>query len=628
MTTDHNPLDAINTTDGNAERLATLKNLYPDLFTNEGKLNITELQMLADPNSINETEKFEFKWFGKSQAKRNAFAPTNATLVFDKARSVNPQNSQHIIIEGENLEVLKLLKEGYREKIKCIYIDPPYNTGKDFVYSDNFTQDKKAYWQDNGTVDAGVKVDSNSESYGRYHSQWLNMMFSRLLIARDLLREDGVIFISIDDNEVHHLRKLCDEVFGESCFVAQFPWRKRTAKSDVPFGVSQDFEWIICCGKTDLMVGIAHERKYYQTEDYLNDPWRLSDLTKQTSADERPNSAFDMVNPKTGKVYPFNPKRTWVVSKDTFESYYKKGKIVFPDDYAFLNITIPAYRVFESEDKAKALKKYGSENAMKAISTLLPKEVGMTEDGNADMMNLFGFVAFSFPKPVSLISYLIDIINDDEAIILDFFGGAGTTCHAVMELNKLDDGNRKSIIVQIPEQTKETSEAYKAGYKKISDITIARNQKVVEKLKTEGVETGFKVFKLAMSNFPRVLFELDPKQDEASNLARLQQYIDEKERQLFNTFDEANLLTEILIKRGFNLNYVATKAEQCTKNNVLWIEDGNKKAFVCLDDKLQDETVAYFTKNTHEHFICLERALDTTKKWNLKHAMGHLFFAF
>ena len=197
-----------------------------------------------------------------------------------------------------------------------------------------------------------------------------------------------------------------------------------------------------------------------------------------------------------------------------------------------------------------------------------------------------------------------------------------------MELNKADGGTRQFILVQIPEQTDEASEAYKAGYKKISDITIARNQKVAEKLKAEGVETGFKVFKLAMSNFPRVLFELDPKLDEAGNLVRLQQYINEKERQSFNTFDEANLLTEILIKRGFNLNYVATKAEQFTKNNVLWVTDYNKKTFVCLDDKLADESMAYFSKNTSEHFICLERALDTTKKWNLKHALGHLFFAF
>ena len=218
--------------------------------------------------------------------------------------------------------------------------------------------------------------------------------------------------------------------------------------------------------------------------------------------------------------------------------------------------------------------------------------------------------------------------NMQDDIILDFFGGSGTTGHAVMELNKVDDGNRQFILVQIPEQTDEATEAYKAGYKKISDITIARNKKVAEKLQAEGVETGFKVFKLAMSNFPRAMFELDPKLDEAGNLQRLQQYINEKERQLFNTFDEANLLTEILIKRGFNLNYQTSKAEQFTKNNVLWVTDGNKQAYVCLDSKLADDTVIYFMNNTTEHFICLERALDTTKKWNLKHAMGHLFFAF
>jgi adenine-specific DNA-methyltransferase len=250
-----------------------------------------------------------------------------------------------------------------------------------------------------GGVEAGIKVDTNPDSDGRYHSNWLNMIYPRLLLARQLLKDDGVIFVSIDDNEVHNLRKVMDEVFGEENFVAEFPWKKRTAKSDVPYGVSQDYEWIFCYTKSGFNAGLEYERKYYQTSDYPNDGWRLSDLTTQRSAEERPNSAFDMIDPKSGKTYPYNPKRIWGVSKDTFERYYDKGKIVFPDDYDFLNISIPSYRVFESEDKEKALKKYGSEDAMKTASTQLPKEVGMSENGNKEIVELFGGKIFSFPNP-------------------------------------------------------------------------------------------------------------------------------------------------------------------------------------------------------------------------------------
>ena len=206
--------------DWNKERLTQLKNLFPDLFTNEGKLNIDELKKVVDPSSVSETERYEFRWFGKSAAKRNAYTPSNATLMYDDIRSVNPNESENIIIEGENLEVLKLLSDSYREQVKCIYIDPPYNTGKDFVYSDNYTEDKKPYWEQTGVTENGVKIDTNIDSDGRYHSNWLNMMYSRLLLSRTMLKPDGVIFISLDENEIHHLRKLCDEVFGEQNFIS------------------------------------------------------------------------------------------------------------------------------------------------------------------------------------------------------------------------------------------------------------------------------------------------------------------------------------------------------------------------------------------------------------------------
>lgn len=349
-------------------------------------------------------------------------------------------------------------------------------------------------------LDEAKRILEFTQSKSNSHSAWLTFMYPRLYIARELLREDGVIFISIDDNEQAQLKMLCDEVFGEENFVAQFPWRKRTAKSDVSFGVSQDFEWIISYGRPDFLAGIAHERKYHSTPDFPNDKWRLSDLTTQRSAEERPNSAFNMVDPKTNKIYQFNPKRTWGVSKDTFDSYYQQGKIVFPDDYDFLNITIPAYRVFESEDHAKALKKYGVEASIKAASTQLPKEVGLSENGNKDIVELFGGKLFSFPKPVSLVKYFIDLINnkDEGSLILDFFAGSGTTAHAVMVLNAEDGGNRRFITVQIDEPTDPKSEARKSGYETIFDITKARIEKGAAKIKLDNPDyqsdLGFKIF--------------------------------------------------------------------------------------------------------------------------------------
>lgn len=617
-----NPLAAIQTTDGNAERLATLKQLYPDLFTNEGKLNLTELQKLADPSSVNETEKFEFKWFGKSQAKRNAFSPTNASLAYDPARSVNPDQGEHIIIEGENLEVLKLLKQGYRERIKCIYIDPPYNTGKDFVYSDNFTQDKKAYWQDNGTVDAGVKVDTHTESDGRYHSHWLNMMFSRLLIARELLRDDGVIFISIDDNEVHHLRKLCDEVFGEDNFIASAGWQKVYSPKNQAKYLSNDYEFVLIYAKqkdiykVGLLPRTDEMNKRYSNPD--NDPrgeWKPGDLV---ASGDRTGGRYVIKSPLTGKEFNVQSGKHWAYSEETMKELLKDNRIHFGK----FGDSFPSSKQFLTEVMQG-----------RAVSNFFSyKDYGHTDEAKKDFIKLFGDegrTIFETLKPVRLVKNIVRIANlNDSDIVLDFFAGSGTTCHAVMELNQADGGKRQCISVQLPEQTDEKSEAYKAGYKKISDITIARNKKVVEKLQAEGHSTGFKVFKLTPSHFPRAQFTPDPHADEATNQANLQAYINEKERQLFNSFDEAHLLTEVLIKRGFKLNYTATPAAEFTQNKVLWVTDDEKQEHVCLDAKLEDATVNHLMANPDKHFICLERALTTTQKWNLKHAMGNFFFAF
>lgn len=418
-------------------------------------------------------------------------------------------NTQNLYIEGDNLKVLKLLQKSYLGKVKMIYIDPPYNTGNDFVYHDDFAMSADEYAEASGSVDElGNKYIKNMDSNGRFHSDWCSMMYSRLMVARSLLSEDGVIFISIDDNEVENLRKICDEVLGENNFVAVFPWRKRTAKSDVPFGISQDYEWIVVYGKSDRFRASIEgkERKYFVTEDYPNKPWRVHDLTKQTTASERPNSFFTIVNPKNGDSYPANPNRTWCITEETFEGYLNEGRIVFPGDYDFLKISKPVLRYWKQDDEDKAGENFGRV----AVSTKLDETIGMSQDGTKELTSLFNGKIFSFPKPSELIKFLVKIINKKDALILDFFSGSGTTAHAVMQLNAEDGGNRQYIMVQLPEETPEDSEARKAGYNTIPDIAKERIRRAGKKIKEESplttadLDTGFRVFRLDEGNYEDV----------------------------------------------------------------------------------------------------------------------------
>ncbi|MBK9249833.1 MAG: site-specific DNA-methyltransferase [Ignavibacteria bacterium] len=495
-----------------------------------------------------------------------------------------------MFIEGENLEVLRVLQKSLFGKVKMIYIDPPYNTGNDsFVYPDDFAERQDEYKRRTGITDENGYLNKqdlwkkNTKENGQFHSVWLSMMFPRLYLSRNLLSEDGVIFISIDDNEASNLKLLCDEVFGQENFVAVFPWKKRTAKSDVPYSVSQDFEWIYCYTKSLFNAGLESDRKYFQSDDYPNDRWRLSDMTKQTSADERPNSAFNMIDPKTQKSYSYNPKRVWAVTKDTFQDYYDKGKIVFPDDYQFLNISIPSYRVFESEDKQKALKKYGIEDAMKTASTQLPKSVGMSENGNKDIVELFGGKIFSFPKPTTLVKHFLNIINDKEALILDFFSGSGTTAQAVLELNEEDGGNRRFICVQMPEPTDENSEAFKAGYTTISAITKARITKVIGKITKARAEKAekqagelytedttaqqplsFAAYSLTESNFKIWRSDVQGKEAIANQLNAFQQ-------SEIEGAEHERMFTELCLKSGLGLNIGYTEENGFFKTQkALW----------------------------------------------------------
>ena len=458
-----------------------LKAVFPQCFS-EGKLDIDKLLSLCGEYIDNDFEKYKFEWKGKSECYKIAGKRSTGTLRPCVQESVDFENTNNLYIEGDNLEVLKLLQNAYYRKVKMIYIDPPYNTGNDFVYEDDFKDPLAKYKEITSQT-----TKSNPETMGRYHTNWLNMMYPRLRLAANLLRDDGVIFISIDDNEVTNLRKLCDEVFGEENFIAQFPWRKRTAKSDVPFGVSQDYEWILSYAKTNSFAACIEggTRKYFETDDLPGHPWRIHDLTSQRNASERPNSYFSMVDPKTGKEYPCNPNRTWAITKETFSDYYQQKRIVFPDDYAFLNITKPAFRYFKEDDIAKAGDKFG----FISVSTKLPDNIGMTQDGTKEIDDLFNQKIFGFPKPLEFIKFFVKIStatsNNEKDIILDFFSGSATTAHAVMQLNAEDAGNRQFIMVQLPELTDEKSEAYKAGYKNICEIGKERIRRAGAKIKAE-----------------------------------------------------------------------------------------------------------------------------------------------
>lgn len=450
------------------------------------------------------SEKYELTWAGKKNAKKVAHEDViGRTLKYIPDDSKNADTTENLYIEGDNLEVLKLLRQNYYGAIKMIYIDPPYNTGNDFIYNDSFEMEQEESDIAEGVRnEVGERYIVNTKSDNRYHANWMNMIYPRLMIAKDLLTDDGAIFISIDDNEIDNVLKICNEIFGEINYVAIFPWRKRTAKSDVPYGISQDFEWILCYAKTtNFKCSIdGKERKYFTTEDFPEKPWRIHDLTKQTTASERPNSFFTIKNPKNGSEYPANPNRTWAITQETFEQYYQDNRIVFPGDYSFLNISKPALRYWKEDDMRKAGDNFGKI----AVSTKLPDDIGMSQDGTKEITNLFSGKIFPFPKPTSLVKFLCKICTGKDDIILDFFSGSSTTAQSVMELNYEDNANRKFIMIQLSELLDKSSEAHKLGYINLCQLGKERIRRAGDKIKSEhpeaNIDIGFKVFRTADTN--------------------------------------------------------------------------------------------------------------------------------
>lgn len=578
------------TSNGTQFNLDALYQIVPSCFTEakgeDGKVHrvvdFNKLRLLLGDQTVEDApEVYDFTWVGKRAALQEAAAPINKTLRPCLEESVDWDNTQNLYIEGDNLEVLKLLQNSYMGKVKMIYIDPPYNTGNDFVYHDDFAQSAEEYDETNRDEE-GNRYRKNTDSNGRFHSDWCSMMYARLMVARTLLKDNGAVFISIDDNEQRNLKIICDEVFGQVNFVALIPWRKRTAKSDVPFGVSQDYEWILIYAKSQSFVASIEgkERKYYTTPDFPNRPWRVHDLTKQTTASERPNSYFTIINPKTGEKYPANPNRTWAITEETFEEYYKQDRMVFPGDYDFLNIAKPVLRYWKEDDVKKAGEAFGRV----AVSTKLPDEIGMSQDGTKEVTEIFNGKIFSFPKPSSLIKFFLKIIHDSNALIVDFFSGSATTAQAAIQLNAEDEGNRKFILVQLPEETAKDSEAYNAGYKNICEIGKERIRRVGKKIKEEhpeatGLDTGFRVFKCDSSNYKDVAFA--PKDYTQDMLAGLLDNIKEDRTDL-------DLLFDCMLRWGVELSMPLSsqKVDGCTIHNV---NDGDLVA--CFDGNVTEKVI-------------------------------------
>lgn len=663
--------------DMNEERLTKLRELFPDWFTQEGYLDINEVKKAVNPNSVEETERYEFRWFGKSAAKRNAFTPTRATLHYDESRSVNADKTENIIIEGENLEVLKVLTSSYRNKVKCIYIDPPYNDDADTIYNDNYAIDKNKYWEDINLIQDGIIMDSCTESSGRFHSDWMSNIYSRLLLSRSLLQHEGIIFISINNREMHHLRMVCDEVFGEKNFIECICWNKRIPKNDK--GIGNIHEYVLMYGKDttikqDFKVGKdglqdiyefvaklkrkkvplkeAEERlkAFYDRKGYDRGITLYCNLDENYELWGKINMSWPNANtfgekyivkhPITGNKVAV-PDRGWRWAKDTF---YNAANMTNEGDYNEVKQRFDGSFVcgriwFDSDESTQP----SSILYLKDVETFLLRSVISTKsDGGVEVENIFGGKSyFSYPKPTSLIDLLVSSVTYKSGdIILDFYAGSGTTGHVVH--NKQTKGEDvKYILVQIPEKPKEKSVAAKEGYKKISDITIDRNKNIVNKFLSDSQldlfkpnnaaikdRVGFKVFTLSKSSFPRTDFTPDPTKNEEENLALFQDYIKEKERQLTIAFNEEELVTEILIKQGFMLTYKLEKQDCFTQNTVYWATDGEKEAYITVDANLNDETVEYFMQHTDKKFICIERALDTTKKFNLKEKMQEKFYAF
>lgn len=566
-----------------ADNIQKLKEIFPDVFT-EGKVDFEKLEAVLGNYVEKDNERYNFTWHGKSQALRLAQTPSTGTLRPCKEESKDWDTTQNLYIEGDNLEVLKLLQKSYHNKIKMIYIDPPYNTGKDFVYPDNYRDNMENYLKITGQIDGeGNKITTNSESNGRFHTVWLNMVYPRLKLARNLLREDGLIFISIDDTELENTKKICNEIFGEENFLECLIWKKRaTPPNDRNIGRIHEF--ILCYTKSIEKVSLGlllrDDKSIARYSNPDNDPrgnWVASDLSANGKGGRLVESCvYPIINPKNGISYYPSEGRCWLFNKEKMETFISEGRVAFRENTG-----------------APYLKRYFSEVRQGLTLPTILTEFGYSSTSSAESDKLFNRKGiFEYAKPTTLINPLVRVgAPEKDSIVLDFFSGSATTAEAVMQLNAEDNGSRRFILVQLPEKTKEKSEAYKAGFKNICEIGRERiklsghiiKDTLKETLDRERIDVGFKVLKLADSNIKK--WNPDYDNIEATLYDHINNFVEGR--------TELDVVFEIMLKYGIDLTM---PIDEYTLVGKKVYSVGFGALIICLDKEIDLEIAHEITK--------------------------------
>lgn len=535
-------------------------------------------------------ERYQFTWPDKKKSVLLANAPINKTLRPCREESVGFDNTENLYIEGDNLEVLKLLQETYLGKIKMIYIDPPYNTGNDFVYEDDFAQSTDEYLENSGQFDEdGNRMVQNTESNGRFHTDWLNMIYPRLRLAKDLLADDGVIFISIDDNELENLKKNCEEIFGKSNFIANIVWKHtQQSKNDELYFSRQYNHTLVYAKNKSCLHRFYFERTDEDNKNYSNpdnDPkgmWRSGDVR---SPNYRKTLCFDIVAPNGNIIKP--PGNGWRWSKESIKEKIASGEIKFKDDFSGI-----IRKIYLCEQPGRTPENLWEGNRF-----------GTTRQAAAMIKDLFdGVQVFDTPKPVELIENMMTVaLTDDDPIILDFFSGSATTAHAVMQLNAEDGGNRKFIMVQLPEETEEKSEAYKVGYKNICEIGKERIRRAAKKIAEEKPDAkfdgGFRVLKCDSSNMKDVYY--NPAEYQPTFFSSLEDNIKEDRT-------PEDLLFQVMLDLGVLLS---SKIEETTiAGKKVFNVEGNY-LIACFDEDITDVVITEIAKQKPYYFVMRDSSM-------------------
>ena len=563
------------------DNISKLKEIFPEIVT-ENNIDFDKLKLILGNNIDESPEKYSFNWSGKNQAIKESQKTSSGTLRPCKEESKNWDLTENVYIEGDNLEVLKLLQKSYNSKIKMIYIDPPYNTGKDFIYSDNYKDNLENYLElteqivkgERERESIGIKLSTNTETTGRYHSKWLNMMYPRLKLARNLLTNDGVIFISIDDNEEFNLKKLCDEIFGEFNFICNFIRKNKSGSGHDSKNIAIEFDYILCYAKNidevkinQEPVNVDNDPKYKLVDEFVEErgKYYLRDLNYGGSYSEKMD--YPIKTPEGSIIYSGGKKgkpNTWRWSEPKFKWGLKNHFIEFKKRDNNWKVYIKQYQFVDNNNKY-----YVRENPYRALIDF------SNGKGSNDFNEIMEKNVFSFPKPIDLIEFIQKVGSNNDSIILDFFGGSSSTAHAVLKLNAKGD-KRRFILIQVPEATDEKSEAYKTGYKNICEIGKERirraGDKILEESDNKDLDIGFKVFKLDSSN----LEKWDPDYD------NLEQTLLTNRENIKEDRTELDLIYEIMLKYGIDLTLPIEKI-----NNIYSI--GYGALLICLDDNITKE---------------------------------------